>query len=255
MTFNQRWARVRMDGGGVKAMVGGVKKFWSFFSFLQNFGEFFCDFYNFVAPIWNFYGGIPHRKPFKIFMMEGQFKVHDGGTPPPSPPVPSMPLIDLIQGYTDYPNFRPAPKSAFTTISTMKLPFTSSIGGSATAPAWPGHPTSEWSKGRWTGPRVPTTRGSKSTGEPAGVTSPRSRSQRATASRRARGSWRWSPWPRSTKTLEGSSTTVRGEKVKIMGSFWEGKRVKVITRPNKSETNGLTRNFDFLYHHNWCSIN
>ena len=26
--------------------------------------------------------GVPtHRKPFKIFMMRGQFKVHDGGTP------------------------------------------------------------------------------------------------------------------------------------------------------------------------------
>ena len=31
---------------------GRVKKFFlSFFSFLQNFGEFFCDFYNFITPI------------------------------------------------------------------------------------------------------------------------------------------------------------------------------------------------------------
>ena len=46
-------------GGQSHFMVGGNKSFLSFFSFLH------------------FYGGIPHRKPFKIFMMGGQFKVHD----------------------------------------------------------------------------------------------------------------------------------------------------------------------------------
>ena len=34
----------------------------------------------------HFLGGYPHRKPFKIFMMGGHFKAHDGATPhhPPS---------------------------------------------------------------------------------------------------------------------------------------------------------------------------
>ena len=34
-----------------QGMVGGKKIFCSFFSFLRNIGEFFCNFYNFVVPI------------------------------------------------------------------------------------------------------------------------------------------------------------------------------------------------------------
>ena len=32
----------------------------------------------------------PHGKPFQIFMMGGQFKVHDGGTPHHPPLCPSL---------------------------------------------------------------------------------------------------------------------------------------------------------------------
>ena len=47
--------------------------------------------YNFDVPISNFYGGTPHRKPLKIFMMGGgvvQFKVQMVVVPPTIPPVP-----------------------------------------------------------------------------------------------------------------------------------------------------------------------
>ena len=39
-------ATAPVPGGG-----GAKKNFLSFFSFLRNFGEFFCNFYNFVIQI------------------------------------------------------------------------------------------------------------------------------------------------------------------------------------------------------------
>ena len=67
---------------GVKTilMVEGPKNFWSVLYFLQNVSEFFCPFNNFDAPIRNFHRVISHCKPFKILLMSGQFKIHDGGT-------------------------------------------------------------------------------------------------------------------------------------------------------------------------------
>ena len=85
------------NGGGQSHFtVGGwwgVKNFFgggSFFSFLQNFGEFFCDFYNFVTPIWNFYGDTPTVNHLNFSWWGHQFKVHDAGSPPPSPLCPSL---------------------------------------------------------------------------------------------------------------------------------------------------------------------
>ena len=46
------------DGGGKAMFTVGVKiMLIRFFSFLRNFGECFCNIYNFVTPIRNFYGG------------------------------------------------------------------------------------------------------------------------------------------------------------------------------------------------------
>ena len=75
-----RWGgQSHFYGGG---MVRGVKKFsiifFPFYEILANFSAIFIIL-SFQFEI--FMGVPPHRKPFKIFMMGGQFKVHDGGTP------------------------------------------------------------------------------------------------------------------------------------------------------------------------------
>ena len=67
---------------------GGGKIFFIIFSFLRHFADFFAIFAIFIILSFQFeiFMGSPHRQLIKIFMMGGQFKVHDGGTP--IPPVP-----------------------------------------------------------------------------------------------------------------------------------------------------------------------
>ena len=79
----------------------GVKQFGGLFSFSQNFGQFICNFESFVVLIWNFYGCTSHHQPFKIFMIGGQFKVHDVGTLTPYPLCPSL----AVAHYYNYEGF------------------------------------------------------------------------------------------------------------------------------------------------------
>ena len=74
----QRWARVRLDGGG----------WWGVKSFFDNFFPFYEILAIFI--ILSFYyeifmGVLPHCKPFKIFMMGVCSKI-TMRVPPPSPP-------------------------------------------------------------------------------------------------------------------------------------------------------------------------
>ena len=81
-----RGQSIFMMGGMVG---GGVKNFFGhFFPCYKILANFFAIFIISSFQFEIFMGVPPHRKPLKNFMMGGPFKVHDGGTPPPSPPVP-----------------------------------------------------------------------------------------------------------------------------------------------------------------------
>ena len=56
-----------------------------FSPFCRIFGEFFCIFYNFVAPIWNFYGGTPPTVNHFKFLCWGVSSKFMMGVPPTIP--------------------------------------------------------------------------------------------------------------------------------------------------------------------------
>ena len=76
--------------------MGGKKFFDQIFPFHEMLANFFAIFI-ILSPQFEIFMGVPpHRKPFKIFMMGGQFKVQDGGTPHHPPLCPSLPCAAAL---------------------------------------------------------------------------------------------------------------------------------------------------------------
>ena len=75
----------------ISFMVGGQKCLVIFFLFMKIW-RIFCNFFKFVAQF-EIFMGVPHCKPFKIFIM-GVSSKFMMGVPPPSPLGPSL-AVDI----------------------------------------------------------------------------------------------------------------------------------------------------------------